>query len=134
MGEREAEHQLCMQVSGRACTTPSPHGLAAVAALRRVAPVAEITMLAEAFDTLAQTQPLPPWYPAEPDWTPVAARRAVDMWDAARGGEERPTPITKQPVADVLADIADALRIIDITWPRNDDDDYVNNRPVAWSR
>jgi hypothetical protein len=59
MGEREAEHQLCMQVSGQACTTPSPHGLAAVAALRRVAPVAEITMLAEAFDTLAQTQPLP---------------------------------------------------------------------------
>lgn len=179
MDEREAEHQLCMEVTGRACTTPSPHGLAAVAALARVAPAADIKMLTETIGVLAQTQPLPPWHAAaEPDWTPVAAWRAVnvwdsermllvdydgphphtlmamiyqtgglfigklavleqgtaDRWDEVRAGEEVPMPITKQPVADVLADLADALRITDITWPRNDNEDYVHHRALAWSR
>lgn len=82
MGEREAEHQLCMEVSVRACATPSPHGLAAVAALARVAPAADIKMLAETIDILSETQPPPPWHAAEPDWTPAAAWRAVDVQDA----------------------------------------------------
>jgi hypothetical protein len=178
MGEREAEHQLCMEVTGRACTTPSPHGLAAVAALARVAPAADIKMLNETVDILAETQPLPPWHAAEPDWTPTAAWRAVDVgdseqvllidydgphphtlmaqiyktgglligklavlepgaadrWDQLRAEEEVPMPISKQPVADVLADLADALNITDITWPRNDDEDFADNRALAWSR
>ena len=43
-------------------------------------------------------------------------------------------PITEQPVADVLTDLATALRTTDITWPRNDDDHFVSNRALAWSR
>jgi hypothetical protein len=43
-------------------------------------------------------------------------------------------PITEQPVTGVLADLAGALRTTDITWPRNDDDDFVDNRALAWSR
>jgi hypothetical protein len=178
MGEREAEHLLCIEVCGRACTTPSPHGLAAVAALARVAPAADIKMLNETVDILAETQPLPPWHAAEPDWIPTAAWRAVDVWDSEqvllidydgphphtlmaqiyktgglligklavlepgaadrwdqlRAEEEVPMPISKQPVADVLADLADALNITDITWPRNDDEDFVGSRALAWSR
>jgi hypothetical protein len=179
MGEREAEGQLCTEVSARACTTPSPHGLAAVAALARVAPAADIKMLKGAIDLLAETQPLPPWHAAAgPDWTPVAAWRAVDVWeservllidydgphphtlmaqiyqtggllvgklvvlepnaasrwDQLRAGEEVPMPIAEKPAADVLADLADALRVTDMTWPRNDDEDFVDNRALAWSR
>ena len=60
--EREPEHQLCMQVTGRACTTPSPHALGAVAALARVAPAADISMLTETVAILAETQPVPAWH------------------------------------------------------------------------
>ncbi len=74
MGDRDAEHQLCMEVYGRACTTPSPHGLAAVAALARVAPASDAEMLAGTIGILAETQPLPPWHTAgEPGWTATAA-------------------------------------------------------------
>jgi len=85
MGEREAEHSLYMEVCGRACTTPSPHGLAAVAALTRVAPVGDTKMLAGTVDILAETQPLPPWHTAAgPGWTATAAWRAADVWDSER--------------------------------------------------
>ncbi|MFC4015730.1 hypothetical protein ACFOY2_51560 [Nonomuraea purpurea] len=181
LGEREAEHQLCMEVTGRASTTPSPHGLAAIAALARVAPATDITMLAETIDILAETQPLPPWHTAmsaDTGWTAVAAWRAVDVWDSEqvlfidyegahphtlmaqilksgglmidkivilepgaaaqwdqlREADEVPMPISQAPVADVLADLAAALRTTDITWPRNDDEDFVDNRALAWSR
>jgi hypothetical protein len=179
MGEREPEHQLCMELCGRACTTPSPHGLAAVAALARVTPAADIKMLTGTIDILAETQPLPPWHAvAKPGWTPTAAWRAVDVWDSERvllvdydgphphtlmaqiyqtGGllvgklailepgaasrweqlradEEVPMPIAEQPVADVLGDLATALHTTDITWPRNDNDDFVDNRALTWSR
>lgn len=181
LSEREAEHRLCMEVTGRACTTPSPHGLAAIAALARVAPATDITMLAETIDILAETQPLPRWstaMSADAAWTAASAWRAVDVWDSEQvllvdydgphphtlmaqvlkpGGlmigkiavlepgaaaqwdqrhesEEVPMPITQAPVAEVLADLADALRTTDITWPRNDDEDFVDNRALAWSR
>lgn len=178
MGEREAAHQLCMEVCGRASTTPSPHGLAAVAALARVAPAADITMLNGTIDILAEAQPLPPWHAAKLDWSPTAAWRAVDVWESERvllvdydgphphtlmaqiyqtGGlvvgelavlepgapdrwdqlradEEIPMPITRQPVADVLADLATALHTTDITWPRNDYESFADNRALAWSR
>jgi hypothetical protein len=37
LGDNEAERMLCLEVVGRCSTHPSAHGLAAVAALRRVA-------------------------------------------------------------------------------------------------
>ena len=98
MGEREAEHQLCMQVCGRARTTPSPHGLAAVAALARVAPAADIKMLHGTIDILGETEPLPPWHAAtEPDWTPTAAWRAVDVWDSEVFSARRNPASVMQP-------------------------------------
>ncbi|MET8862313.1 hypothetical protein ABZW11_05075 [Nonomuraea sp. NPDC004580] len=181
LGEREAEHRLCMEVTGRACAKPTPYGLAAIAALARVAPATDVTMLTETIDILAETQPLPPWYTAASAgtaWTPASAWRAVDVWDSEQvllvdydgphphtlmaqvlkpGGlmigkiaalepgaaaqwdqrhesDEVPMPINQAPVAEVLADLADALRTTDITWPRNDDEDFVDNRALAWSR
>ncbi|WP_293010601.1 hypothetical protein [Mycobacterium sp.] len=175
--EREPEHQLCMQVTGRACTTPSPHALGAVAALARVAPAADSSMLTETVAILAETQPVPAWHTAAA-WTPTAAWRAVDVYDSERvlfidydgpqphtllaqlcqvGGlmidklavlqpgattawdqlrelDDVPMPIRQAPVAEVLADLAHALRMTDMTWPRNDDEDFLDNRALAWSR
>jgi hypothetical protein len=177
LGQRDAEHQLCMAVTGRVSTTPSPHGLAAVAALARVAPADETAMLTGTIAILAQTQPEPSWSQA-PAWTPVTAWRAIDVWDSERvlfvdfdgahphtlmaqlcqvgglmveklavlqpgaatawddlrGADELPMPIRTAPVADVLAELAHALRLTDMTWPRNDDDDFLDNRALAWSR
>jgi hypothetical protein len=59
---------------------------------------------------------------------------AASQWDELRAGEEVPMPITGQPVADVLADLADAMRTSDLYWPRNDNDYFVDNRALAWSR
>ncbi|MFC4114189.1 hypothetical protein ACFO0F_16420 [Nonomuraea zeae] len=181
LSEREPEHRLCMEVTGRASTTPSPHGLAAIAALARVAPATDLAMLAETIDILQETQPLPPWHTAasaDTAWTATSAWRAVDVWDSENvllidydgahphtlmaqvlkpgglmigkiailepgaaaqwdqqhGSDEVPMPISQAPAPEVLADLADALRTTDITWPRNDDEDFVDNRALAWSR
>jgi hypothetical protein len=177
LGEREPEHDLCMGVSGRACTKPSPHAVVAVAALRRVVPETEHTMLDETLAILAETQPMPAWIGAS-GWTPVAAWRAVDVWESERvlfvefdgpqphtlmaqvgtvGGilvdrlgllragaaslwdqfrdsDEAPMPLTAQPVEKVLAEFADALRWMDMTWPRQDGPDVVELRALAWAR
>ena len=171
------EHQLCLQVSGRACTTPSPRALGAVAALARVAPAADMSMLAETVAMLAQTQPVPGWHTGA-GWTPAAAWRAVDVYDSERvllidydgphphtllaqlcqvGGlmmdglvvlepgvatgwdelcepTDVPMPMRQAPVTDVLGDLAHALRVTDMTWPRNDDEDFLDTRALAWSR
>ena len=82
LSNREPEHQLCTQVSGRACTTPTPHALAAVAALARIAPAADISTLTGTIDILTQTQPLPSWATDAAAWTPLAAWRAVDIYDS----------------------------------------------------
>ena len=175
--DRDVEHKLCMEVVGRACTTPTRHGLAAVAALARVAPPSETTLLAETIDLLAEQQPLPLWY-AQPGWSPAAAWRAVDVWDSERvlfvefagprphtvlaqltqagglligklgilapGGaqewdafqvdQEIPMPLREAPVGDVLAELAHALRITEMTFPRTDDEDFLGLRALAWSR
>ena len=175
--DREPEHQLCLQVSGRACTTPSPRALGAVAALARVAPAADMSMLAETVAMLAQTQPVPGWHTGA-GWTPAAAWRAVDVYDSERvllidydgphphtllaqlcqvGGlmidklvvlepgvatgwdelcepTDVPMPMRQAPVTDVLGDLAHALRVTDMTWPRNDDEDFLDTRALAWSR
>ncbi|WP_280246025.1 hypothetical protein [Nocardia abscessus] len=175
--DRDVEHELCMEVVGRACTTPTRHGLAAVAALARVAPPSETTLLAETIDLLAEQQPLPLWY-AQPGWSPAAAWRAVDVWDSERvlfvefdgprphtvlaqltqaGGllvgklgilapdgaqewdafqvdQEIPMPLRQAPVGDVLAELAHALRMTDMTFPRTEDEDFLGLRALAWSR
>lgn len=82
-GERAPEHQLCMEVVGRASSKPSAHGLAAVAALRRVAPESDEKMLAGTVEILTESQPAPPWIGAAPA-EPVGAWRAVNVWDSER--------------------------------------------------
>jgi hypothetical protein len=180
LGEREAEQLLCTQVCERARAVSSPTGLAAVAALARVAPATASQMMAQTINLLTQTQPPPPWQPPGRvwNWVAVAAWQAVDVWDservlfidydapqphtlmahiqraggiqvgklailqpgAATGWEQLrdesdvPMSLTAEPVADVLAELADALRATDMTWPRNNDDDFVDNRALAWSR
>ncbi len=173
----EPEHQLCMQVSGRACTTPSPHALGAIVALARVAPAADMSMLTQTVAILAETQPVPTWHTGA-TWIPAAAWRAVDVygservllidydgphphtliaqlcqigglmidklailepgaataWDELREPTEVPMPIRQAPVTDVLGDLAHALRVTDMTWPRNDDEDFLDTRALAWSR
>jgi hypothetical protein len=34
----------------------------------------------------------------------------------------------------VLAELAHALRMTDMVWPRNDDEDFADCRALAWSR
>lgn len=83
IGERAPEHLLCLEVIGRACTHPSPAGLAALVALRRVALPDDHSLLDGSIELLAESQPLPPW-PARPEATAVRAWRAVDVWGAER--------------------------------------------------
>ncbi|WP_431676042.1 hypothetical protein [Kitasatospora sp. KL5] len=175
--EREPEQRLCLEVVGRASTTPSPAGLAAVAALERVAPVDSRPMLTGTVAILAETQPLPAWHAAS-GHHPVRAWRAVDVWDSERvlfiaydgptphtlmaqiietGGtmvdklglltpdaatawsdmrddDDIPMPLTVHDVSAALTDLAAALRTTDMTWPRHDDEDFVELRALAWTR
>jgi hypothetical protein len=177
IGEREPERQLGMEVVGRASSRPSPHGLAAVAALRRIAAPTEWSTLDGTVEILSAGQPLPSWSDAPP-FEPVKSWRAVDVWDSERvlfveyagavphtvmaqlvlaGGVlveklallqpdvaaswDRlrdsgavPMPIVEYPVPDTLAELADAMRITDMTLPRQDDEDFVDLRALAWSR
>jgi hypothetical protein len=177
MGEREPERQLCLEVIGRASSRPSPHGLAAVAALRRVAAPSEVSMLDGTVEILSAGRPLPPWS-GRSTFEPVAAWRAVDVWDSEhvlfveyggpvphtlmaqlmlaggvlveklallkpgaaasweqlRDSDQVPMPIVECPVADALAELAHALRVTDMTLPRQDDEDFVDLRTLAWSR
>jgi hypothetical protein len=80
---REPVSMLCLEVAGRASTKPSPAGYAAVAALRRVAPESEHTLLDETIEILSQSQPAPSWL-ASPLFEPVRAWRAADVWDSER--------------------------------------------------
>ena len=177
IGEREPEHLLRLEVVGRACSRPSPQGLAAVAALRRVAPDTATSMLDGTIEILAESQPMPAWFDTRP-FEPVRAWRAVDVWDSehvlfveyagpvphtlmaqimlaggvlvetlallqpdaaaswepVRDASGVPMPIAEHPVPDALAELADAMRITDMTVPRQDDEDFVDLRALAWSR
>ncbi|WBB80270.1 hypothetical protein O7606_02510 [Micromonospora sp. WMMD882] len=83
MGERRSEHMVCMEVVGRACSRPSPHALVAVAALRRVVSPDEWSLLDGAVEILVEGQPAPSWLSA-PEFVPVRAHRAADVWDSER--------------------------------------------------
>lgn len=177
LGEREPERLFHLEVVGRASTRPSPHGLAAVAALRRVAAPAELPLLDGTLKILAESQPAPQWFEI-PAFAPVRAWRAVDVWDSEHvlfigfagqtphtlmaqislaGGVlvdklavlqpeaatawdqmrepgEVPMPAVECPVEVALAELADALRTTDMTWPRHDGQDFIELRALAWSR
>ncbi|WP_421840491.1 hypothetical protein [Mycobacterium sp.] len=177
LGDKEAEHQRCIQVAGRANAKPTPYELEALVALARVAPAEAGTPLHDAITALTKTHPLPSWS-TDVTWTPHTAWRAVDVYDSARtllidyhgpvphtlmadldhvGGLEIrdililppnaakdwqdirplgqvPMALTAAPAAEVLAELAHALRITDMTWPRNDDEDFTDCRSLAWSR
>ena len=177
LGEREPEKMFHLEVVGRASTRPSPHGLAAVAALRRVAAPGEWSMLDGTLEILSESQPAPQWFPT-PAFEPARAWRAVDVWDSEHvlfvefagqtphtlmaqiplaGGVlvdklavlqpgaaetwdrlrepgEVPMPAVECAVEVALAELADALRATDMTWPRHDDEDFLDLRALAWSR
>lgn len=177
VGERDPDHALCLEVVGRASTRPSPRGLAAVAALRRIVAPKELPMLDESVAILSESQPSLSWAAAEP-FEPVKASRAVDVWDSEhllaiefadpvphtlmaqtrlvggvlveklallsteaaevwdelRDNDAVPMPIVECSVPDALAELADALRTTDMTLPRQDDEDFVDLRALAWSR
>ncbi|MGX6601919.1 hypothetical protein ACWKSP_07265 [Micromonosporaceae bacterium Da 78-11] len=59
---------------------------------------------------------------------------AAAAWEQLRDSGEVPMPIVESPVADPLAELAHALRITDMTLPRQDDEDFVDLRALAWSR
>jgi hypothetical protein len=77
--DREPEASFCRDVARRAVAHPSPQGLAAVAALRRLVGVAERHEIDEAFDVLSRNQPRPDWID-DPPPAPTAGWRAVDPW------------------------------------------------------
>lgn len=81
--ERKPEQVLCAEVADLASRSPSPAGLAAVAALRRIAPEEAVALLDEAITTLGQAQPRPAWLDTGPA-KPVRAWRALDVWDSRR--------------------------------------------------
>ncbi|WP_285774568.1 hypothetical protein [Microtetraspora sp. NBRC 13810] len=81
--ETEPEHLICVDVAGRATAGPSVPGMAAVAALGRVAPEEERPMLAQAVDVLSAAHPAPPWS-AAPGWLPAGAWHASDVWESER--------------------------------------------------
>ena len=59
---------------------------------------------------------------------------AAVAWEQLRDSGEVPMPIVESPVADTLAELAHALRITDLTLPRQVDEDFVDLRALAWSR
>jgi hypothetical protein len=181
MSERTPERLFCLEMVGRACSKPSKRGLAAVTALRRVAPESEFILLDEAIALLGESQPAPPWA-ASPSFEAIKAWRATNIWDSERvlfveyissdpaatghtlmaqvltvgttmlaklgilqagaasswvvlhGPDDVPMPLVEAPVAETLADLADCLRTTDMVWPRQDDEDFVDLRALAWAR
>ncbi|WP_127504165.1 hypothetical protein [Actinoplanes solisilvae] len=80
-GDLRWEHILHLEVVGRAATRPSPEGLAALAALRRLAEPDDLPLLDEAVAIMSESRPAPPWA-AEPAFEAVKAWRAADVWDS----------------------------------------------------
>lgn len=55
-------------------------------------------------------------------------------WEEIRPPVEVPMPLAAAPVAEVLGELAHALRMTDMVWPRNADEDFADRRALAWSR
>ncbi|MBT2870487.1 hypothetical protein ACPCKP_17755 [Streptomyces cellulosae] len=59
---------------------------------------------------------------------------AAHAWEGMRGEDEVLMPLVEQDAAEVLADLAAALRLTDLTWPRPDDEEVIALRALAWAR
>lgn len=59
---------------------------------------------------------------------------AAAAWAERREPGLVPMPLTELPVDEALAELADALRTTDMTWPRQEDADYLAVRALTWSR
>jgi hypothetical protein len=118
-------------------TRPSRHGLAAVAAMSRVAPESERVLLEETRQILAETQSAPAYVDA-PGWTPVAGWRAVDVWESERVlfvEFDGPTPHTMMAsVLDIGGVVVNKLAVLEpgaaTAWENLREDDDV---PMALS-
>jgi hypothetical protein len=81
--DEAAEHALVVGLARLAARRPSIVGSAALAALRLVADETGRGVLDEALQGLGAGRPLPAWA-GRADWVPVAAHRAVDVWESER--------------------------------------------------
>lgn len=132
LSQRNPESELCTEIAARVSARPSPPGLAAVAAVLRLAPPSAQASLDQALAEVAERFRLPAWS-ADPAQRAVAAWRSVDVWDSERvlflDYPDGPRPHTLfATVDDVLTELAEALQRTDITWPRTDDEDVVRPR------
>ncbi len=82
LDDRQPEQTFCLEVAGRSITHPSVQGLAALEALRRVAPPSEHDLLDENIDLLRQSYRSQAWRDAA--FSPVRASRAIDVYDSER--------------------------------------------------
>jgi hypothetical protein len=55
-------------------------------------------------------------------------------WEEIRPPGVVPMPLVAAPAVEVLGELAHALRMTDMVWPRNDDEDFADCRALAWSR
>jgi hypothetical protein len=84
LGERDPEARLILAVATRASRTPTPAALAAICALRLVAPASEHRLLDETVDVLQATVGSRPAWTEEPPPTAARAWRGADPWDSQR--------------------------------------------------
>ncbi|WP_377273773.1 hypothetical protein [Peterkaempfera sp. SMS 1(5)a] len=64
----------------------------------------------------------------------LLAPNAALAWEDMHEPDAVPMPLTEQPVEDTLSDLAAGLRVTDMTWPRQDDPDFIELRALAWAR
>ncbi|SDR13003.1 hypothetical protein [Thermostaphylospora chromogena] len=64
----------------------------------------------------------------------LAEPGAAGRWDELRDGAAPPMPVVPAAPAEVLADLAAALRETDLVRPRREDERYTGLRALAWAR
>jgi hypothetical protein len=177
VADRDEESTLILGVVGRAHNKPTPHGYAAVRALRLVSPAADVKVLDESIAMLGEDFADPSWVATEAP-RPIAAYVAADPWGSTEillveyagddphgllahvvhpggtailrlgildpGSAQRwdeitrdapiPMPLVERPIDEVLTKLAAALRRTMMTWPKNDDPDYVELQALAAAR
>jgi len=176
IGRSASDEDLVAELVARVAAKPTAHGLAALVALRRVAPPDLHATLDAAVAAVGARHRLPAWAAAD-GWTVTRAWRAADVWgstvvasfevsgpepftllaaittlagarvdtiwvespgdeDAWLAGLDPGTPPfvkVEQPVPEALAALAETMGLTDMTWPRSDDDGYIEHRALAWS-
>lgn len=58
----------------------------------------------------------------------------VAGWESLRVPEDVPMHVEEAPVAEVLAELAQAVRLTDVMFPRQEEEGYVATRALVWSR